>query len=448
MPDILPGKDDEKENHSHHQIPLTQELGDSDLRAKTMSLSIKEGYFGGASQFLSDQFMIPYAHSLQVSPTLLGLFRALLGFLSPVGQTLGSKLMKTHSRRRIVFMGVFIQLLIWPFIMLLGVFAINNFIVSILPFFLVCFYILYSFFGSFTVPSWFSLMGDIVPDDYRGRYFSNRSLRITLISIIISILASILLEQLSFSENIFIGFFIVFFIAFLSKGISTYLLTRHYYPPFKIEKHSYINFKKFSSTILKSNFGLFTLYMTFISLFLNIGAPFIGFYMLDDLKFNYIEYTLVNLSTPFLSIFFYPILGYLSDKYGNALILRTCGFLLPALPILWIFSNTPLQLILGPQLLAAFAWTGVNLAASNFIYDNIPVQQRGFYIAYFNLFLGTGILCGGLLGSFLLQIVPILFISSYETLFLISGITRLFVNFIFLYRIKEVRVKKGEDNNV
>ena len=168
--------------------------------------------------------------------------------------------------------------------------------------------------------------------------------------------------------------------------------------------------------------------------------------MLDDLKFNFIEYTLVNLSTPFLSIFFFPIIGYISDKYGNALILRICGFLLPALPILWIFANNPLHLILGPQLLAAFAWTGVNLAASNFIYDNISIQQRGFYIAYYNLFLGIGVLCGGLLGSFLLQIVPIVFISSYETLFLISGLTRLCVNFIFLFRIKEVRVKKVKNN--
>ena len=167
-----------------------------------------------------------------------------------------------------------------------------------------------------------------------------------------------------------------------------------------------------------------------------------AYYMLEELGFNYIEYVAVNLSTPLISLAFYPLLGLISDKYGNTLVLRICGFLLPSLPILWIFFNTPLQLIFGPQLISAFAWTGVNLAASNFIYDNIPAQQRGFYVAYFNFFLGMGVLVGGLLGSGLLQIVPIIFVSVYETLFLIYGSCRLFFDFVFLFRIKEVRVQK------
>jgi MFS family permease len=104
--------------------------------------------------------------------------------------------------------------------------------------------------------------------------------------------------------------------------------------------------------------------------------------------------------------------------------------------------NTPLQLILGPQLVSALAWTGVNLSASNFIYDNISNQQRGFYISYFNFFIGIGVLLGGFLGSSLLQIVPIIFISVFETLFLISGAGRLIINLIFLFRLKEVRVQK------
>lgn len=182
--------------------------------------------------------------------------------------------------------------------------------------------------------------------------------------------------------------------------------------------------------------------MTFIFFSVNIGAPFVGIYMFNVLKLSYIEYVLVNISTPLFSILLYPLLGHLSDKYGNALLLKICALVLPIVPILWISMNTSLQLILGPQLVSAFAWTGVNLSASNFIYDNISNQQRGFYVAYYGLFLGTGVLFGGILGTILLQIVPIIFVCVYETLFLISGICRLFFNFIFLFRIKEVRVKK------
>ena len=121
--------------------------------------------------------------------------------------------------------------------------------------------------------------------------------------------------------------------------------------------------------------------------------------------------------------------------------MKICGLLLPIVPLLWIFMNTPLQLIFGPQLASAFLWTGMNLGTMNFKYDNSSSQQRGFFEAYSNLFTGFGTFFGGLLGSALLSLVPIIFISEYETLMLISGITRFTFALIFLLRIKEVRVK-------
>jgi len=431
----------EGSNAEKNGLTLTEQE-DKDHKTRTMSLSIKEGYFGGLSQTLSDHFMTPYALSLQMNPTQMGILRALLGIISPFGQIFGSNRMKNSSRRSLVIKGVFLQAFMWPLIMVLGIFALNNWLLTLLPIFLIVFYFLYSFFGSTAGPSWFSLMGDIIPENYRGRYFSKRNLLITGSSISVTILASFLLEQFKITENLFIGFSIIFFVAFISRIISAIFLARHYYPPFIIERQSYLSLLKFLKSIPKNNFGIFTLYITFLQFSVNIAAVFIGYYMLDDLNFNYIEYVSVNLSMPLLSILFYPLIGYISDKYGNALVLRIGGFLLPIIPFLWIFLNTPLQLIFGPQLISAFAWTGVNLAASNFIYDNIPTQQRGFYVAYFNLFLGIGVLFGGLLGSFLLQIVPIIFFSIFQTLFLISGFCRLFFDLIFLFRIKEVRVKK------
>jgi len=200
-----------------------------------MALSIREGYFGGLAQTLTDQFMTPYAISLNVAPTQMGILRSFLGFLSPIGQIIGSNRMKHKSRRSLVLTGIFFQLLMWPLIISLGVFALNNWILSFLPIFLMSLYILYSFFGSTTGPSWFSLMGDIVPEDYRGRYFSKPSFFITILSISISIIASILLEQFNNLDSVFFGFFIIFSIAFLSRCISWFYLARHYYPPFKIE---------------------------------------------------------------------------------------------------------------------------------------------------------------------------------------------------------------------
>ncbi|MHA1985475.1 MAG: MFS transporter [Promethearchaeota archaeon] len=425
------------------EIPSSHETDDSIHKKKTMSLLIKEGLFGGLSMNLTGQFITPYALHLKASPSQIGIMSSLLGVIPPLGQIAGSHLMKRKSRRSLIIKSVILQTLILPFIMLLGLFFSFSGSISILPIFLICFYVSFSFFGSITNPSFFSLMGDIIPENRRGRYFSKRNLLITTVSITISILASIYLDQLRNTNQEFIGFFIIFFIAFISRGMCIFIFRKFYYPPFTIEKSSYVKLKTFIKKMPNSNFGIFTLFITFMFFSVNIGAPFVGVYMLEVLNFSYIEYIIVSMSTPLIGILFSPLLGHISDKYGNAIILKICGFLLPTVPILWIVMNNPIHLILGPQLMSSFAWTGLNLAVGNFIYDNASPQQRGFFVAYFSLFQGMGILFGGFLGSFLLNVAPIVFISIYETLFLISGFGRLFVDFIFLFRLKEVRINNG-----
>ncbi|MFX1281528.1 MAG: MFS transporter [Promethearchaeota archaeon] len=438
----MSAEEDKPPEFIQKETSVLEEFEDIFFKNETMSLSIKEGLFGGLAQSLADQFITPYALSLQATDTQIGIMSSLLGILSPIGQIAGSNLMKKNTRRSLILRSVFLQLIVWPLIILLGIFALNNWFLSFLPIFLIIFYCLYSFFGSIGGPSWFSLMGDIVPESHRGRYFSKRNLFITAISISVSLLSSIALERFLDINKVFLGFSIIFFIAFISRVLSRYLLARHYYPSFKIEEKSYISLKKFIKLMRNNNFGFFTLFMTLIFFSVNIGAPFVGVYMWVILKFTPLEYVIVNLSTPLLGMLFYPLLGYLSDRFGNAFVLKICCLILPIVPILWIAMNTPLQLIFGPQLVSAFTWTGVNLTASNFIYDNVSSQERGFYVSYYSLFLGIGVLFGGIFGTILLSIVPVIFVSVYETLFLISCLFRLFFDFIFLYRIKEVRIKR------
>ena len=91
------------------------------------------------------------------------------------------------------------------------------------------------------------------------------------------------------------------------------------------------------------------------------------------------------------------------------------------------------------QLLGALGWTAFNLATSNFIYDNVTPHQRGYYVAYYNFLIGIGILVGGLLGSFLIDIVPNLLMNPFHVVFFLSFLVRFCVILLFLPKIKEVR---------
>lgn len=426
-------------------------------KERTMNISIKEGSFAGISLTFGDNYIIPFALALQASSAQVGVLSSLVGIVSPTAQILGSRMMEKYSRRQILTKWVFLQALMWLSFLFLGILFVsnvfisspwgkifvNNELISFLPILLIIFYMTYLTFGNIAGPVWFCLMGDIVPEDHRGRYFAKRNLITTAIALTATILVSLVLDYYKALGNVLIGFYLIFITGLICRSVSAKFFTIHYYPPFNLEKSYYVSLWKFIKEIPKENFGRFTLYVTLINFGQMIAGPFFSVYMLQDLGFDYATYIIINLSATFMGLLFFPLLGKFSDKYGNIQMLRISSIMLPIIPLLWILLNTPIQLILGPQIISGIGWTAFNLAASNFIYDSVPSQKRGLYVAYYNFLLGIGIVCGGLLGSFFISFLQFTFIKPFHFVFLISGIVRAIVIIILLLRIKEVRKVPG-----
>src|SRR3989338_11312498 len=88
----------------------------------------------------------------------------------------------------------------------------------------------------------------------------------------------------------------------------------------------------------KNNFGRFVLYVSLIQFATAISSPFIAVYMLNHLKFDYITYTIIAISSSFASILFMTFWGRFADKYGNIKLIKITGFIIPIIPILWLIS--------------------------------------------------------------------------------------------------------------
>ena len=170
-----------------------------------------------------------------------------------------------------------------------------------------------------------------------------------------------------------------------------------------------------------------------------IACRFFAVHMLQNLQWDVVTYVVVNVSSNIVAMFFYPLLGKFSDRFGNVQMLQIGAVFLPILPILWMFLSTPETIILGPQLWSGFAWTAFNLAASNFIYDAVPPHARGFYVAYYNLLVGIGTFTGGITGTILIFVLPTNQFFNFYFVFFLSGIVRAIVIAIILPKIKEVR---------
>jgi MFS family permease len=113
------------------------------------------------------------------------------------------------------------------------------------------------------------------------------------------------------------------------------------------------------------------------------------------------------------------------------------GYMMPALPLLWILS-TNIYYIIAINLLGGFTWAGFELSTFNFIFDTTTPEKRARYIAYFNVINGVMIFLGATAGSLIIKYNQ-LFWTQYYLVFLVSGILRYTVSFTFLPKLKEVR---------
>lgn len=427
---------------------ILEEIREKQEKERTMNISIREGSTSSVMSGVGDSFISPYALALGANNLQIGLLSSFVGLVGPISQILGSKMMENYSRKRIIIIAVALQALMWLPILVLGLFFTKGLFINYLPIILIVFYSIYAIFGSIGGPAWFSLMGDIVPENIRGRYFSKRNRICGTVLLVSTLIASFFLDYFKTKGYLLLFFSALFFIAGIARTISAYYFTKHYYPEFKTKEGYYFTFLQFVKKAPFNNFGKFTIYVALINFTVQIAGPFFTVYMLKDLNFSYLTFTIVNMASSVFSLLIMPLWGKISDKYGNREMLKIGSIIIPFIPFLWLFSNSPIYLVLVPQLLSGIGWAAFNLAAGNFIYDIVTPQRRGICVAYYNILNGIGIFMGAMLGGLLATYLTIGFMNKLLFIFAISGVLRLVLVMIMIPMIKEVRSVKKPKKNV
>ena len=158
-------------------------------KQKALETSIKEGVAADFSAGIGTNYITPFALALNASPFQIGILSSLSGLASPFAQLKGSRMMLRHSRKHLVLNFVLLQAFIWLPISLLGILLWKGFFQEYLVYMLIVFYTIYAIFMGLATPSWFSWMGDLVPPEDRGKYFSIRN-RAAGVAAIVAVLLS------------------------------------------------------------------------------------------------------------------------------------------------------------------------------------------------------------------------------------------------------------------
>ena len=401
---------------------------------KSLKYSLYDGAAFAVMDGMTSSFLTPFAVALNASVNLIAALTYVPQLIGAFVQLFAAKIVEiAKDRKKILVAGAFLHALLWIPLLLIPYITPNQ------KYLLIVYVSLQNLVWQPMNPIGNSLLGDIVPKYERGRFFGVRNKVAGATSFIAVLSAGFILDYFS-TKNPFTGFTILFSIAFASRLASTFFKSMIYNPAADLaheEKFSIIDFVK---RMNKTNYGHFAIYTSLFKFATNIAAPFFAIYMIRDLHFSYLQFTILVAAELVASFIAMGLWGRIIDEKGTKHVLYISGILAPLIPLFWLFSNDFYYLLIV-EAFSGISWAGFNLSSSNFIFDAVKPENRVRCIAYFKSFESMSIFIGAAFGGFLINILPAwIFISSIPIVFLISGVLRLVVSLVLLPTMKEARL--------
>lgn len=401
-------------------------------KKKNLFYSLWDGIFAGGMIGFTQEYFIPFLLVLGGTATQAGVLNGFANLFSASFQLMSPNItdrLKSRKKMFMIFIGLQVLMLLPMFYMALtGKGHPFSFILCV---------VLFTGFGAVATPAWSSLMSNLVPEQKRGTYFGWRNRIIGFIIVGFSLLGGGITHLLE-KQNVYAGFAVLFGCAFLFRLCSWSFLGKMKDIPLEHKHENYFSLIQFLARYRESNFAKFVVFsgMLYFSVF--VASPFFSVFMLKDLHYNYMTYSVVMISSTLLVYLTPPRWGRIADKVGNLQIIKSVSLLIALIPLFWIVDQSPFCFIVS-QLYSGIIWGAYNLCALNFVYDAVSPGKRTRCIAYYTAFNAFGIAGGSLVGGFLSSVLPPLMGYSLITVFLVSLLLRLGVVFLLPQKIREVR---------
>ncbi|MBS3052051.1 MAG: MFS transporter [Candidatus Aenigmarchaeota archaeon] len=420
---------------------MEEEITYSKIVDKNLKNSVIEGVGNSCKVGFGESYISAFAIKIMNASNFQIAFLAsiprFVGYLSDLFST--NLLDKIKNRKRMISLGIIISAF-----MLIPIF-LSAFLPNFSAWLLILFATVYFLSDFIVVPIWISLFGDIVPDKIKGEYFGKRNRYLGIAEFTSYFIGGLILYAFA-RINLLLGFGIIFGLALVSRIVSFVFLQKIYEPDYTIQEEDPFSFMDFFKKMGSTNYGLFVIYICLFTFSVQIAAPFFAVYMLKDLNFDFLTFTIVTSVAAVSGFLSMPLWGKYSDEFGNKKILSVTGILIGSIPILWALSTNLMYLVIV-EVFAGFLWAGFNLSSFNFVYDTVSPEKRVRAVSYYRVLYGISIFVAPILGAYLLNIK----ITSWKPMIFIlilSGVLRLIFSLIFLPKIKEVKqvrtISEGE----
>ncbi len=400
---------------------------------KTLKLNLRNSILFNIVEYFFTSFIDAYVVLLGFLPNMISFIITLPQFFTSIIQLFTNNLVEKYGRKKVFEKSILIQALSILFFVTFSLLLKEYTIVNLL--FMIFFITIFFSSGMIAYNVWVSIMGELVPENIRGKYFSYQGRLMSMTAIISLIIVSFILKYFDDIK----GFLIIFFVAFTARILSYYIARQYYVlEDKKLDRKEYFSLFDFVKRAKYSNFAKYTFFYSLFLYSVFIVAPILSYYQLKILHFSYFQFTLLKIAFfigSFLSLKFW---GNITDKYGNRIVFFYTGFFISFGILAYIFFKD-FNILMIIEFYSGIVWSGFNLSTANYILDAVTTKKRTLVSSYFNFFKGLSIMLAGFSTFLLLDFFKKLHYNEYTSIFLLSGILRILVVLLFFRTIYEVR---------
>lgn len=241
---------------------------------------------------------------------------------------------------------------------------------------------------SFSDLSWQSLIGDLIPEENRAKFFGNRNRYSTLVGMLSTLIPGVILQQ--FRPNLPGPYQILFVIGFIASLLEIYYLLKHDEPKRLIKTtHPKVSGRMNLKVIMSQRpYLLFLCSSIVFNLGWQIAWPLFSIYQIHYAHATALWVSLFTVANQVAQILSYRWWGRASDAFGIGLMLTIASFGMATAPILTILSINLYYLILVNLFTGIFV-AGVNLLLFNQLLSVSQEETRTSFIANYNIVIGA-----------------------------------------------------------
>lgn len=363
--------------------------------------SVRDGVAYSFMAGAGEHYLSAYALFLKATAAQISWLAAFPSLLGSFAQLFSAWLASRIGRRKpIIMFGVGLQTVMWLPIIWLPYFFPEHAVTI-----LIACVALYFTGAHLATPVWNSLMGDLVLERRRGRFFARRTRLMSMTNFLALVGAGLLLYGFEVAEQVRLGFMLIFTVAALARLYSAMQLAHMHDPCCAPRPIDWPALPGLWRRLQGADCVRFTLFFAAMQFATAIAAPFFVVFMLRDLGFSYLQYMSATALSVLAQFGTLRMWGRLGDIFGNRLILKVTGTVIPFFPVLWLLSPNFIYVLLL-QMLGGLCWAGFSLSAGNYLYDTVNSERRAAYTAVHNVLTQAAIFAGALLGGFLSLVVP------------------------------------------